>query len=147
MSNLSQFVNDNSNCRDLRAKVTEFLIVTQDNRIDTFECPVCHEDIRNTFQKGLKWGCGNCVCCKMGIQMQHRIGHEGHTDPSAQACEVIVTYPISMCDPELRKRLRKAWVHLHGQALVSQSGQIDLGKWLGEAKNIQDVYNQSRRTQ
>jgi endogenous inhibitor of DNA gyrase (YacG/DUF329 family) len=127
--------------------VAEFLIVTQANRIDTFTCPVCGEDLRNTFQKGLVWGRGNCVCCKMGVQMQHRIAHEGHTEPGGFPCEVVVTYPVSMCDPELQKRLRKAWTHLHGETQVSKTGQIDLEKWIAEAKEIQDRYNTSRKIQ
>lgn len=147
MSNLSEFIHNNSNCRDLRQEVAKFLMVTQANRIDVFECPVCGEDIRKTYQKGLIKGRGNCICCKMGIQMEHTITHEGHTEPGGFPCQVIVTYPVSMCDPELRKRLRQAWVHLHGEVAVSKSGAIDLERWIAEAREIQDKYNQERKPQ
>lgn len=145
MSSLSEFMNDNVNCRELRLKVAEFLLVTKANRIDTFQCPVCNEDLRKTYQQGIQVGRGNCVCCKLGIQMQHTITHEGHTEPSGAPCSVVVTYPVSMADPELMKRLRKAWTHMQGERLVSQTGGFDLETWVLEAQDIARKYNTERK--
>jgi hypothetical protein len=140
--NLSQFMNDEVQCSDLRTLVAEFLVVTEANRIDVFECPVCGEDLRKTYQQLLTPGRGNCNCCKLGIQMVHTVNHVDHPN-----CSVQITYPVSLADPELIKRLRRAWVHLHGTVLASQQEGIDLERWIGEAKEIMDKYNASRRPQ
>lgn len=143
MSSLSEFMRDSVNCQELRTKVAEFLVVTKANRIDVFECPVCGEDLRQTYQQLLTPGRGNCNCCKLGIQMVHTVAHEGHEN-----CSVDIRYPVSLSDPELIRRLRQQWVKMHGTTLVSQKAdedKADLDLWVQEAVQIMDRYNASRK--
>lgn len=142
MSSLSEFMNDEVQCDKLRTLVAEFIVVTKANRIDVFECPVCGEDLRNTYQD-FGTGRGNCNCCKLGIQMVHTVTHTDH-----EGCSVAIRYPVSLSDPELMRRLRQAWVHLNGTTLVSRKedeDKADLDRWVEEAVNIMTVYNASRK--
>jgi hypothetical protein len=149
VSSLSEFMRDSVNCQELRTKVAEFLVVTKANRIDVFECPVCGEDLRQTYQD-FGTGRGNCNCCKLGIQMTHTVNHAEHHLEGGAPCSVDIRYPVSLSDPELISRLRKAWVHMNGTTLVSQKDdgdKADLDLWVQEAVNIMTVYNQSRKPQ
>ena len=141
MSTLREFMQEEVTCVNLRDLVAQFLVETKANRIDVFACPVCNEDLRKTYQDFGR-GRGNCNCCKLGIQMVHHINHAGHPD-----CGVTLRYPVALADPALRLKLREAWVHLHGTVLASVQGGIDLDRWIGEAKELMDRYNTSRRPQ
>lgn len=140
MASLNEFLESTDTCHDLRQKAVMFLVEVKPNLITTFECPVCREDLRRTFQFGIQRGRGSCICCKMGIQMVHDLVHEGH-----EGCSVTVNFPVSLCDPELTKRLRRAWVHLFGEILASRQEGIDLERWVAEAQEIMAVYNSSRK--
>lgn len=145
--NLSDFVKDELGCKELQGEVMKFLLVIKPNLISDYACPVCREDLRETYNPHQSEpGRGNCAMCKLGIQMTHRIRHENH-----DGCEVLMTYPVSLCDPSLTKLLREAWVKMHGETLLSAKLLLrveqswDQTDWVNEALRIQQRYDARRR--
>lgn len=142
-NSLTDYLENEANCVDLRRKAALFLVEVKANIITTFACPVCGEDLRRTYQQGLTPYRGNCVCCKLGIQMNHDLVHEGH-----EGCAVRVRFPVSLCDPQLTKELRQAWVKKHGTVLVSKKDEedkVDLDDWVKVAQDIAAGYNARRK--
>jgi predicted RNA-binding Zn-ribbon protein involved in translation (DUF1610 family) len=122
-------------------EVAKFLKLMEDKLIHTFECPVCGEDLRKTFQaSATDANKGNCILCKMGIQFNSYVTHHGHP-----GCEVRVQYPIAYADPVLRSRLRSEWVGVHGSELVSKSGRYVEARWVPIAQEIARKYNAERK--
>lgn len=139
--NLQAFINDEFQCKELRVEVAKFLKVMQHLLLHNFECPVCGEDLRQTYQASpLDPNRGNCVVCKLGIQFNTFVKHEGHP-----GCEVRVQYPVAQSDVTLRLRLRNEWIKVFGAELVSNSGKYDQGRWVPIAQEVARKYNAERK--
>jgi hypothetical protein len=124
----------------LKREMDKFMFIVRDNMIDSWFCPVCRSDLRSTYRdqpnQERKPGQGTCTVCNLGIQLHHRVAHDGHVvnEETQQLCEYRITVPVSLVNEAAMKKLRAKWVEmgLPRRPLT----EIEQVGWLTEVSSI-----------
>jgi transcription elongation factor Elf1 len=129
----------NTKCDVLRGRLQEFCSAIRLNLIPTFFCPVCGVDLRSSLQPQSNQqkypGQYTCNVCNLGVQMHHKVEHEGHIDTETGAlCELAITMPVSLVNKMLMDRLRTKWQQMRFPR--RPLGVSERNKWFTEVQNV-----------
>lgn len=124
-------------CPVLHGELVKFINLTAPYAIPTEHCPVCGGHLGTVYvpfqARPFK---GNCQVCKLGIQMQHRVAHEGHVldYTTGRMCEYRMTTPIALVQRDTVLLLREQWGKMGFSMMMLMPHE--LADWLVEVERI-----------